>query len=327
MKLRIIFNKILGYISYLFKLEKSLGNPIIREIEPTNMCMMDCIMCPRKNMKRKLGYMDFTLFKKIINQAKWNESIWLHHFGDPLMHPKIFEMIEYVKSRGINPRLSTNPNLLTEENCKKIFDSGLDMIVISLDGIDNSTYKYFRGKNANYEEAVKKINRLIKMKNERKSKLIIELSMVKMKLNKDQGNKFESIWNKKGVNRVIVKQFITFDGSDEKILTQGDKETFSKSFKKENDYCSEPWAGFAINLDGIAVACCYDCHNKYIIGDLKKESLKEIWNNTQMRKLRRQVRTKTLYKNELCRTCKDRKEMNLFNKLKEYTQRFYIKLK
>ena len=151
MKLKILINKFLLYLSYTLKLEKNLGKPIIRQIEPTNACMMDCVMCPRKNMTRKIKYMSLELFKKIIDQLKWNDNIWLLGFGDPIMHPKIDEMIKYLVSKGIKTKMSVNPKLLSEEMCRRLISSGLHTLLISVDGIDDKSYKYFRGKNANYK--------------------------------------------------------------------------------------------------------------------------------------------------------------------------------
>ncbi len=303
-KFKVIKNEILKKISYTFKLEKNLGKPIIRQLEPTNACMMNCIMCPRKNMKRKIKYMDIEFFKKIIDQAKWNYQMFLHHFGDPLMHPKIDEMIKYVAKKGIKAQISVNPKLLSEKMSEKLIDSGLDMIMISIDGIDDKTYKYFRGKNADYEEAVENINNFLRIKNKKNSSVKVIISLVRMKANKKDVEKFEKMWKKKGVNQVLIKQFTTFDGSDKVIMEQGDKDTLTDQFKtNKRQYCSEPWMGITITAEGNVVPCCYDYDEKYIIGNLKKESLEQIWNNEKMRLLRRQVKTKTLYKNPLCKTC------------------------
>ena len=80
---------------------------------------------------------------------------------------------------------------------------------------------------------------------------------------------------------------------------------------KKRKYCSEPWIGITITAEGNVVPCCYDYDEKYIIGNLKEESLEQIWNNKRMRLLRRQVKTKTLYKNPLCKTCQEKMDLNL----------------
>jgi len=305
MKIKIIKNEFLKNFSYFLKLENNLGNPTIQQIEPTNACMMDCIMCPRRNMKRKVKLMDLNLFKKIIDQCRWNDEIWLHHFGDPLMHPKLDEMIFYVSKKGIKPKMSVNPNLLSKEKSRKLIKSGLHTIMISLDGVDDKTYRYFRGKNANYKKAIENINNLLAAKKELNSELYIVLSMIRMKANKKDAENFKKIWSKKGVNEVSIKQFVTWDGSDKKILEQGDKDTLSRKHKKEKKYCSEPWMKFSVTVDGKVVPCCYDYDEKFVLGDASKKTLKEIWNSNKIKILRRQIKSGKL-KNPLCCSCVDK---------------------
>jgi len=322
MGLKTVSNKALLYLSYILRLDKSLGQPVIKLIEPTNACMMDCIMCPRKNMKRKIEFMKLDFFKHIIDQAKWNDNLWIHHFGDPLMHPKIIEMIDYAAKKEIKPRISVNPNLLSEKMCERLINSRLHTIMISLDGLDDKTYKYIRGVNADYKKAVDNINTLIRLKNEKCSKLRIVLHMVRMKINKNDSEKFKKLWNKNGVDEICVPDIDVIDVSDKKIIEQGDDELFSKGFKdKENTSCAEPWTGVVINASGTVVPCCFDYDEKYVVGDLKKESLKKIWNNKKMRLVRKQVKNKTLYKNPLCKNCYERNDYVL---LKQFNYFFKI---
>ena len=314
MKLKILINKFLLYLSYTLKLEKNLGKPIIRQIEPTNACMMDCVMCPRKNMTRKIKYMSLELFKKIIDQLKWNDNIWLLGFGDPIMHPKIDEMIKYLVSKGIKTKISVNPKLLSEEMCRRLISSGLHTLLISVDGIDDKSYKYFRGKNANYKEAMQNIDNVLKIKKEENSNMQIHVQMILMKKNKHYVDKFKKKWDIEGVNRVLITSFITYSGSDPKIIEQGDDDTFSDKFKtKKEQYCSEPFIAAVITVDGNVVPCCYDYNEMYVLGDLKKKTLKEIWNDKPARLLRRQVKNKTLYKNPLCKSCLDKKDERIHN--------------
>jgi len=319
MNYKIFANKVLAYLSFLLKLEKSPAKPLLWQIEPTNACMMNCVMCPRKNMKRKVGFMDLNLFKKIIDQAKYNDHLLMHHYGDPLIHPKIDEMIRYVRSKGIIPGMSVNPKLLTRKMCERLIDAGLGVIIISLDGIDDKTYKYYRGKEANYDEAVKNINTLIEVKREKNSDLYVEVQMIKMKKTKGDTEKFEKLWNKDGVNKVAIKPFITFDGSDQEIINQADEETLSKKFKeKQKPNCSWPWVSLVVMWDGKVVTCCYDYDGKYVVGDLNKESLREIWNNKKMRLIRRQIKNNELHQNPLCKTCFDTRNDHIGERIKEY---------
>jgi radical SAM protein with 4Fe4S-binding SPASM domain len=319
MKIKILFNRALLYFSYVLKLKKSLGSPVIKLIEPTNACMMNCLMCPRKQMKRKVQYMDFELFKRIIDQAKWDDNLWIHNFGDPLLHPKIIDMIKYVAKKGIKARISTNPNLLSEKMCNNLINSGLYELMISLDAIDDKTYKYIRGPNANYNTAVKNINRFLRLKKENKSKIKVTMAMVQMKANKYDVEKYKEIWTKEGMDSLSIHKISILDASDAKIVEQGDDELFSKQFKhKENNFCAEPWIGMVVTASGKVVTCCLDYDEKYIVGDLNKESLKDIWNNGKMQLIRKQVQKKILHQNPLCKTCFERNDNVLYKQIKYF---------
>jgi sulfatase maturation enzyme AslB (radical SAM superfamily) len=80
-------------------------------IESTNICNLSCIMCPtgRKEQVRKKGYIDFELFKSIVDEmAPWVQATTLHIWGEPLMHPKMFDMIDYCRKKGLRSEISTN---------------------------------------------------------------------------------------------------------------------------------------------------------------------------------------------------------------------------
>jgi len=310
------WNKFLNYLSYLLKLEKVFGNPYIKVLEPTNACMMNCIMCPRKNMTRKVEFMDLELYKSIIDQAKWNDHLDFSHFGDPLMHPQIESMIRYATKKGIKVQIYTNPNLLTEETCLKLIKSKLQLIYITIDGADDKTYKYFRGPNASYKKAIKNIDTLIRLKKERNSDMKIVVAMIVMEKNKNQIDDFKKIWGKKGIDIVTTKNFITFEGSDKKIFKLGVKGLYKEKFGIGSGDCADPWTGVVVTAGGNVVPCCLDYDEKYMLGDLKKESLKEIWNNKKIRLLRKYFKNHTEDKIDLCRTCHSRHELNLFNIIK-----------
>jgi radical SAM protein with 4Fe4S-binding SPASM domain len=299
----------------MFKSEKCVGRPIVRNIEITNACMMSCIMCPRNKLKRKIEYMDYKFFKQIIDQCGYNDCITLHGYGDPLLHPEVVKMINYCGEKGIKVWISTNPKKLTEKKAREILNSKLHMITISLDSVDDKTYKYFRGKNADYKEAVKNINNLLRIKKELKSKVLVSLSMIRMAKNKDQVEKFKQIWGKEGVDDINITQFRTFSGNDGLILEQGDNETYSDRFKKQNiRVCSEPWSEVTILVDGSVVPCCYDAHADYPLGNLKKDSLKTIWNSQKAKNLRVQLEKNKPPK--LCKNCREKYKINFGSYLK-----------
>jgi radical SAM protein with 4Fe4S-binding SPASM domain len=297
-----------GY-SYFHRMEHSLGQPEVLAIETTNACMMDCEMCPRREMTRKVGHMEFGLFKKIVDEAKeYSEWIWLHLLGDPLLHPEIEKLIRYAHSVGIKTRISTNPNCLTERKTRDIIDAGLDLIHISLDGTDNTSYQSVRGKNADYDQAIVNIDRLIRIRNEMGIKHpIIRIAIIRMEKTKNLIEDFKRLWSDRGVDDIVVTDYVTWDGSIQRIVDFAGDNNLSAGYNSPiQRTCFLPWMSVEILWDGRVVPCCYDSDGKNVLGDLKHESLKSIWNNQPMIALRRQHISFNYANNNLCASCREK---------------------
>ena len=115
-------------------------------IELTNTCNLRCTFCfVTEGMTREGGFMDFDLFKKIIDDCPNLEHLCMHNWGEPLLHKDIFKMIEYAKNKGVNyVVMNTNGTLFTDKMIDRIVDSKLDIIRFSIDG-SAETFKRVRG--------------------------------------------------------------------------------------------------------------------------------------------------------------------------------------
>jgi radical SAM protein with 4Fe4S-binding SPASM domain len=302
-----IINEFLQYLSFMSLREKSFGSPTVYNIETTNHCGMECIMCPRPRMKRKVEHMSLELFQRIVDEAKdWTEYIFLDHFGDPLLNPGIFKMISYAKSAGLHAAIETNATSLTPDMSKQLIQTELDLLVISLDGTNQETYSHYRGKNANYGLAVKNIEGHIIQKMEmNKSLPFTAVSMIEMDGTAPQVDRFVNLWSRKGIDRVWIKHFAAIGGS----VNAGLSADYSKGSNEKRlaRRCYFPWSSLTILVDGRVVPCCYDYDGKAVLGDLKKESLAAIWNGKPMKKLRKEHIRRDYAGNSLCENCMDRR--------------------
>lgn len=303
--IRYIHNFILNARSYKDKKVISKGYPAIIALEPTNHCAMKCIMCPRKEMNRKLGFMDFELFKKIIDQTNgYTNMISLELFGDAFLHPNIEKMINYLYKKKIISQISTNAMSLSDRVIDKILNSELDVLLIALDGIDNKTYKKYRGDFADYNKAISQVNKLLSRKVEKnKRKPLIEIRMIGMPGLREHFKDYKKTWQKPGMDKVSMSEFHTFGGLVKEIDGKTSKDT--KWYNK--GICYKPWQGLHIMWDGRVCPCCFDYDGKYIIGDLNKQTLEEVWNSKKMQKLRKQCITNNFKSNILCATCTEKK--------------------
>ncbi len=146
--------------------------PVKVIIENTNACNAHCVFCVRDKLTRKIGFMDFSLFKKIIADCvdlKVKE-VAIYRFGEPLLDPYFSQKVAYAKRAGIEVvSTNTNASLLTKETANEILESGLDRIYISLDSNTKEIYEKIR-KGLNYDIVKNNINRLVELKNARKQK-------------------------------------------------------------------------------------------------------------------------------------------------------------
>ncbi len=303
--IRLYYNYLAQALSYFTRSQKVYSYPIVFQIELTNHCPMNCIMCPRQYMKRKLGYISFDLFKKVVDQVKvYDEQINLYHFGDPLMHPQAAELIKYCHEKGIKVNCSVNPTLLTKDISKKIIDAGLNKLFISLDSIDNESYKKIRGSMADYDKAVNNITYLLDLKAKRNSNIPhITISLIYMNSTKNSVEAFKRKWQQQGVDEICIKPFTGFGLKS--LLEYADNSSIERIENKAPYPCFRPWRSITVLWDGRVVPCCYDYDSKYVIGDLNKESLDEIWNGRRMRELRRQHILNDFSENILCGSCNE----------------------
>ena len=107
--------------------------PYILQLEVTNDCNLDCDICMRKTSKRRIGYLDFEDFRKL--PLKDFKEIAFHGWGEPFLHPELFEMIDHANSLGIRTSLITNGTLL-EERMEELLESGIDSIAVGIFAID-----------------------------------------------------------------------------------------------------------------------------------------------------------------------------------------------
>jgi len=283
-------NNFLKHYQYNHGLVKAISKPTIFAVESTNLCNLNCKMCTRREMKRPVGMMDFGLFRKIVDEAKkgGTEFLILHEMGEPLLHPKITEMIDYCEDNGIRAGISTNATLLTEKIGKKLLKSKLSEITLCMDGATKKTYEKIR-QGANYETVKKNILRFLEMKKKSgntRMKAIVQL--IEMDETVDEKEKFLEEWKKTSADKIFFKKFSTWADQVEGIKElAGQKHRYMNKLDAKRPPCFIPWQSVVVLWDGKVVPCCIDFDGKIELGDLTKQTLAEIWNGEPMKKLRK----------------------------------------
>jgi radical SAM protein with 4Fe4S-binding SPASM domain len=276
----------------------------IVNLELTNKCPMKCIMCPRTyKMTRVQGFMDFKVFKKIIDEI-WDidapfihkDGFWLHHFGESLLHPEFDKMIRYCSDKGVNVGLSVNPLVMGEKIARRLVESRPNRLFIALDGHDNESFYKIRGVPNAYEKSKENVLRYLEIKRELHINIKTSICMIDFPINESSINKVYDYWeDMDGVNDVHLKPFTDWNGKVKEI----------SNLKKIDkvDKCQKPWFYMSIMWDGNVVPCCYDYDNLYVLGNVNNSSLKEIWNGDSMKRLRIEFKTNNI-QNPLCVECR-----------------------
>jgi len=287
-----VVNFIQAYTGFIFSriIKKPLvfGYPPFLSIELTNCCNLNCRHCPTglKQLNRPNGYIDDVLFKKIINEcSKYTSYLNLYFQGESFLHPKIFEFINYANQNNIYLCISTNGHFLSEKNCFALIKSGLDKIIISLDGITEDTYLKYR-KSGDINKVIKGIRNLVNTKQKLKLlKPYIEIQFIVFKHNEHEIDNFKKFTKKLNINKSSIKsaQIINRESDIKPPKNVKYSRYINKNgnLKRKNTkkICWRLWSNPVITWEGDLVPCCFDKHANFILGNLKKHNLLEIWRN------------------------------------------------
>jgi radical SAM protein with 4Fe4S-binding SPASM domain len=280
-------------------------------IELTNHCIMRCVMCPRtKNMTRPLGYMDFGLYRKAIDELavcnpgyRNNEVLWLHHFGESLLHPRFAEFIKYASDRNIRTGMSINPIMLADSVIDGLLADPPHVLYVSLDGHDDASFRKIRGMKNAYAKSKERLIVLLNKKIASGSGMKVILSMVDFDMNTRSIEISRNYWESvPGIDQFLSKSFTTWDGSADDVNALAGSGILPAA-ETSAVRCSFPWERMTITWDGDVVPCCFDYDKKYILGSLHSSTLSEIWNGVPMVRLRNEFVSNEV-RNPLCVNCR-----------------------
>ena len=268
------------YLAYKHRKVENNPLPVRLWIEPTNVCNLNCVMCLNKSIpKRERGFMDFSLFKKIIDEAvDFIHDIYLHHRGESLLHPDIFEMIKYAKMKNIFTRLHTNATLLTEEKSYLLLNSGLDFLSFSFDGYEKKIYEKIRV-GANFEKTLSNLHNFLLIKKKLKKKIpytvftVVEFTESSKPQDNAKRKQFINQFNSVPLDNFVSRRPHNWAG--DYSIGEGKGNSY-----KENSYlpCTFLWYSLTIFWDGKVLPCPQDFFGKLALGNIKDSSLLEIWN-------------------------------------------------
>lgn len=271
------------------------GYPFEIIIDPTNICNFRCPLCVTGQNKnaRPNGMMPFDDFTRIINEiGKWLYKVRFYSWGEPLLHKDIYNMISYSSKNNIGTEMSTNFYNFSAQNVDNLMDSGLENLIISLDGATKSTYAKYR-QGGEFDKIIDNIQTVMSMKKVKKSQFPhVEIQFLVMKNNEHEIEDIKKLANKLGVDRLRIfpitinvkepNQVRDWLPNNEK-WSRYNYQTLEDKIYKKRRRCEWLWRSAVINWDGTISPCCVFEGPKADLGSLKGKTFLEVWNNDAYR--------------------------------------------
>ncbi len=275
-------------------------------VEVTNRCNLKCPMCPNKDIPdQDKGLMDFDLYKKIMDQVGPRANdIYLFHRGEPLLHPRLADMIAYAKKSAATVRIHTNGTLLDKDKTEQLIASGLDFISFSFDGYHPAAYEQNRV-NSKFEPTLQSIIDFLKTKKERKSRRpYTVLQVIEYESGKDvkkQRQAFLKQFEGLPLDRFVTRKPHNWGGLVETAAP------------KHKGYvpCTFLWYALVVLYNGDVLPCPQDFSARLKLGNIQDSSLEAIFHGPKMQDLRQRIAKKEVEGLVPCQTC-DRLRRNTF---------------
>lgn len=306
------------YLSKWFKKSIHWGMPVSISIEPTTSCNLRCPQCPSglRSFSRPTGMLQKELFNKTIDELSGTLTyLTLYFQGEPYLNPHFLDFVRYANQKKIYTATSSNAHHITTKIAEETVLSGLDRLIISIDGTSNDTYKEYRigGNIEKVLESTKNILTAKKKYNARTPHVLWQF--IVFKHNEHQINAFIDLAKQYQVDSWALKSAQIYDyenGSD--LIPENSEysryaldETYTKGYaiknKLENE-CWRMWQGCVITWDGKVVPCCFDKDATHTLGDLQTNSFQEIWKSNQYQDFRTTILTNRK-QIDICKNCSE----------------------
>jgi radical SAM protein with 4Fe4S-binding SPASM domain len=295
--------KILGsyYLTRLLQRPIQWGVPFTISIEPTTACNLRCPECPSglRSFSRPTGNLRADFFRRTIDDLYRDLYFLIFYFqGEPYINPEFLDMVKYASQKGIYTITSTNGHFLSEENARRTIESGLDRLIISVDGSTQEVYEQYR-KSGNLDQVLQGARNVVKWKKQLGSKtphLIFQFLVVRP--NEHQIPEIYRLAKEIGIDEVKLKtaQIYDYAQGNSLIPVQDQYSRYRQqadgSYRIKNkllNHCWKLWHACVITWDGMVVPCCFDKDAQYRMGNLQDQSLRKVWQQKPYQEFRKNI--------------------------------------
>lgn len=272
-------------------------------VEPTNICNARCPLCPAGAgiLRRPRGYIDPGLFKRLTDEIQGRDTmVTLWNYGEPFLHPQIFELIRYAADRKVRVVSSTNGYAFNSKaSAEALARSGLCSLIISIDGATDRTNSLYR-KGIDLERllsGVKYFQEIVQHQADRSEAPALVFQMVVFRHNEDEVDQVRALASSHGAAfELKTANLGMVPGVDfEQYLPTKDeyqRYEWSESLLRWQligelrNSCSFVETSLVVNWDGSVTPCCFDYLSEYVIGNLVHQSICQVWKGKPLQQLR-----------------------------------------
>ena len=266
-----------------------LDTPLVIYVEVSSFCNLACTFCPHYIAPDRLHKQNMSLdiFKKLVDDSLHFDNrlklLRICGTGDATLNKELPAMVQYANSRNVSEKFEmiTNGILLKEPTITILTDS-LSRIIVSIEGLTDEDYEYFTNRKVNYNTVVKNVKQLYENKNDCTIHVKIHNSAVPTKEKQDKFfDTFGSF-----CDEIYIENLVDLWPDTDSSLGNDPVQRFSGGVPREVLVCSQIFKTMQVNSDGRVMPCSIDWEAKNIIGDITKQSLKDIWNGEEMKEIR-----------------------------------------
>ena len=286
------------------------SRPKMLSIEPTARCNLNCPFClvGQQNslestehdlLPRGMGDMEWNLFEKFVKDAVdfGIEKLQLHFQGEPLLYKKFPEMVKVAKIAGLKTQAFTNGLPLTEDKADKIIKAGLDHLRFSVDGATQKTYELNRV-GGEFDKVYRNMEMMVKRKKKWNSDIDLMWQFIALRNNEHE---IETV--RKMAQAIDIPIFVkTFAESVPELVPKNPELRRKLNIKP----CTDIYRNTFVFYTGEVVVCCYDLKGEYVVGDLRRQTLEEVWTSEKYQYIRYRINNAERNPDaepEICKNC------------------------
>jgi radical SAM protein with 4Fe4S-binding SPASM domain len=317
-----------------------LPNIAFAQIEPVGQCNLRCRMCPIQFRQDgppygPLAFMAYDTFRRLIDEMPGLETLHLQGMGEPLMHPRFFDMVRYATDHNVRVSTNSNLTLLSARRARLCVESGLCELSVSLDGATADTYERIRVR-SHFARVTRHLEQLVQVRRELGSELPkIRVVMVVMRENIHELTALIELVHGMGIEGLFVQHLCHDFGEsslpgqyrpmrefvEQQTLLNEDPERVERYFSKARALasalnfdlrlprteasrrgCSWPTRGPYISYDGHAMPCCMvGTPDRVNLGNVIEHGIDAVWNGEAYTSFR--VALASDDPPEVCRSC------------------------